>query len=673
MTNHDKTKEELIEELQELKQVHDALKVSFEEDINQRKQMEEALIQSESKYRLLAQNSSDVIWTLDNDYRFTYISPSIYHLRGLTPEEAMRETIQDTMTPYSQEVVYKAIIKGKENEKAKNYVPVKVEIEQYHKDGHLIWVEINIRAMLNDEGEKIGYVGISRNITERKLAVKALSESLERFESLLTKVPVGVYIFWIRANGHMEFEYVSDRWCEIHQISREDALTDVSLVHKQIHKDDIEHFLLLNQESARDRKAFDWEGRFMSGGDLRWFHIESIPKSYDNGDIQWYGVTQDITERKRVEEALRNSEEKFRSLADMAKVVIAITADAGGEKYLYVNDEWARVHEYSKEEAKYLKPIDLVDPDSKQQVLENAAKRIQGNQVSTNYEIKTITKSGNIKDFDFSSTIINFENQKAFLTTSIDITERKQTEKALRDSEVKLRELNAQKDKFFSIIAHDLKSPFNAIMGFSELLMDQINEKNYNGIDEYAKIIGQSSQRAFDLLINLLDWSRAQTGRMEYNPEKFELVDVIRENVILFDVIAGQKAITINNVLPHEITVFADKPMVSTVFRNLITNAIKYTRQGGEINISAEKRAKEILVSVSDNGIGIAPGRLESLFRIDESNSTPGTNNEKGTGLGLILCKEFVEKHGGKIWVESEEGKGSVFYFSLPCNPEQTK
>lgn len=665
MNYQDKTKEELIKEIEELKQVHDTLKISFEKDISQLKQMELALSQSERNYRFLAQNSSDVIWTLDNDYRFTYISPSIYYLRGLTSEEAMHETIQDTMTPHSQEVVYKAILEGKENEKAKNYVPVKVEIEQYHKDGQLIWVEINIRAMLNDDGEKIGYVGISRNITKRKQAEKALSESLERFDALLTKVPVGVYIFWIRANGHMEFEYVSDRWCEIHQISREEALADVSQVHKLIHKDDSEHFLLLNQEAARDRKTFEWEGRFMSGGELRWFRIESIPVRHDNGDIRWYGVTQDITERKQAEEALRQSEEKFRSLADMAKVVISIVADAAGAKYLYVNNEWTRVHEYSKEEAKNLKPIDMIAPDDRHLVLENAAKRIQGNQVHTNYEIKTITKSGKIKYLDFSSTIINFENQKAFLTTCIDITERKQAEKALRESEVKLRELNAQKDKFFSIIAHDLKSPFNAILGFSELLTDQIIEKDYNGIDEYAMIIRQSSQRAMDLLMNLLEWSRAKTGRMQFSPENFDLADLIEENRMLFDVIAGQKDITINKVLPHDTMVFADKQMISTVLRNLISNAIKYTRQGGEINISAEKRANEILVSVSDNGIGIAAGRLEKLFRIDESYSTPGTNNEVGTGLGLILCKEFVENHGGKIWVESEHGKGSAFCFTI--------
>jgi PAS domain S-box-containing protein len=764
-------------------------------DISERKNMEAALKESESKFRFLAQNSSDVIWTLDNDYRFTYISPSIYQLRGLTPEEAMLETIQDTMTPHSQEVVYKAIVEGKENEKIKNYVPFQLEIEQYHKDGHLIWVEISIRAMLDDQGEKIGYVGNSRDITQRKIAEKALeesectfrklfedsadaillidennvfvecnqatlellkmtrdqflflkpedispefqpsgrksaeaakelielaykneghrfdwthinsegrefivdislmpivvkgktmlhstwrnvterikaekalTESLKRFDTLITKVPVGVYILWFRANGQMEFEYVSDQWCRLHQISREEALADVSQVNNMIHEDDVEGFLLTNQEAARNRKKFIWEGRFVIGGEERWFHIESNPEFFSNGDSRWYGVAQEITKRKQAEEALRQSEEKFRSLADSAKVLISIVAAAEGENYLYVNEEWSRVLGYSKEDAKNLDLSALLSPESRQLTAGYAAKRIRGEQVPVNYEISAVSKNGEIKYLDFSSTIINFDNQKAFLTTAIDITGRKLAEQALRESEEKLRELNAQKDKFFSIIAHDLKSPFNAIMGFSDLLVEQIKEKDYDGIDQYASIILKSSQHAIDLLMNLLDWARSQTGRMEFSPEYFEMVDLTDETIDQLNKAAGQKSITLRKELPSSLPVFADKNMIATVIRNLISNAIKYTGEGGEIILSAKKKPDEILISVKDNGMGIAPERIEKLFRIDTNVSTPGTNKEKGTGLGLILCKEFIEKHNGKIWVESAIGQGSVFSFSIP-------
>lgn len=393
--------------------------------------------------------------------------------------------------------------------------------------------------------------------------------------------------------------------------------------------------------------------------------IKELLELKQNHDELKVSFEKDIDGRKQVEKALLESEKNFRNMADAAKVVISIVADTKGAKFLYVNDEWSRVQGYSKEEALNLRPIDLVAPECRQLILDRAIKRIEGKSVPYSYELKTITKSGEIKYFDFSPTIINFENQKAFLTTSIDLTERRRAEEKLREKEVILRELNAQKDKFFSIIAHDLKSPFNTIMGFSELLMEQINEKDYNGVDEYAKMIMESSKQALDLLMNLLEWSRVQTGRMQFSPENFDLVHLVDENILLFDLIAAQKAITINKSLPHEFIIFADKQMIRTVLRNLISNAIKFTRQGGEINISAEKTAKEVHISVSDNGIGIAPERIEKLFRIDESNSTYGTNDEAGTGLGLILCKEFVEKHGGRIWVESEQEKGSTFYVSL--------
>jgi signal transduction histidine kinase len=247
-----------------------------------------------------------------------------------------------------------------------------------------------------------------------------------------------------------------------------------------------------------------------------------------------------------------------------------------------------------------------------------------------------------------------------------DITQPKRAGELLKKSESELRALNIQKDKFFSIIAHDLKSPFNAIMGYSEFLVEQIKANDYEELDKYAEIILQSSQRALDLLMNLMEWSRAQTGRIEFNPGNFLLVDFFDGVTSLFDNIAGQKLIGITANLPPNKMIYADKQMLSTVMRNLISNAIKFTLPGGRITITAIEKPGELIISVSDTGVGISKTNIEKLFRIDENYSTPGTNSEKGTGLGLILCKEFVEKHGGKIWVESHEGKGSTFYVALP-------
>jgi PAS domain S-box-containing protein len=273
-------------------------------------------------------------------------------------------------------------------------------------------------------------------------------------------------------------------------------------------------------------------------------------------------------------------------------------------------------------------------------------------------EIVFKNKSGNVLTCMFFADTIIINNIHSILSVIVDITERKEMEN-------KLIELNATKDKFFSIIAHDLRSPFNSIVGYSEILVEQIRQKEMDQIEQYAEIILQSSHRAMDLLMNLMEWSRAKTGRMEFTPKIFDLIILINENVILLNNIASKKSIRIVVNLPISARVFADPSMISTIIRNLISNAIKFTEEGGEILISTKMRRNKLLVSVSDTGIGIDEDRLRKLFCIDENSSTLGTQNEKGTGLGLILCNEFMEKHSGSIEVESEPGKGSVFSFEL--------
>jgi len=236
----------------------------------------------------------------------------------------------------------------------------------------------------------------------------------------------------------------------------------------------------------------------------------------------------------------------------------------------------------------------------------------------------------------------------------------------LSSSEKNLKELNATKDKFFSIIAHDLKNPFQALLGFSETLYTRHNELSGNEIKEYSKIIYESSQNLFNLLGNLLQWSKSQLGSIKMAPEKLNLSNILEEATSLLTLPAEKKNIKLRNNIPYNFTVFADKHIVSTVLRNLVSNAIKFTNEGGEISISSEIKNNEALISVVDNGLGIKPENLDKLFKIDYSYSTKGTNNEQGTGLGLILCKELVEENNGKIWCESTYGKGSTFYFTLP-------
>ncbi|HYF69652.1 MAG TPA: tetratricopeptide repeat-containing sensor histidine kinase [Ohtaekwangia sp.] len=233
---------------------------------------------------------------------------------------------------------------------------------------------------------------------------------------------------------------------------------------------------------------------------------------------------------------------------------------------------------------------------------------------------------------------------------------------------IELQELNATKDKFFSIISHDLKGPLNSLTSFSNLLINYYESLSKEEVQMLARDFDKSLKNLFQLLENLLEWSRSQTGNIEFKPEVFDLAILLGENKSLLEAQAHNKQITLVNKAEESLSVSAHKQSINTVVRNLISNAIKFTPEGGCITFGLKRQAGEVIVSIADNGIGMKPEILSKLFRIDTKHTTKGTADEKGTGLGLILCKEFVEKNGGRIWVESEPGKGSVFLFSLPLD-----
>lgn len=236
----------------------------------------------------------------------------------------------------------------------------------------------------------------------------------------------------------------------------------------------------------------------------------------------------------------------------------------------------------------------------------------------------------------------------------------------IKNHEIELIELNATKDKFFSIIAHDLRSPFNSIISLIRLMEDDVKEKNYDTIEEYSKLIIESSKKAMDLLTNLILWACSQTGRMEFHPTSFDALQVSKEIVELMSDTAKQKSISLNlESTAESLLIFADKDMLSSVIRNLITNAIKFTKTNGTVTLKISQENNHALFTVQDTGVGIAPETLKKIFSIHKNTSTLGTLNEKGTGLGLLLCKEFIEKHNGNIWAESELDKGSAFMFSI--------
>jgi len=238
----------------------------------------------------------------------------------------------------------------------------------------------------------------------------------------------------------------------------------------------------------------------------------------------------------------------------------------------------------------------------------------------------------------------------------------------LNKANFELKEANASKDRFFSILAHDLKNPFNIILGFSELLKDNIRNYSIDDIEEQVNHIYKSSKYTYGLFEELLLWSKSQSGRIKFQPEKIVFNGIYDEVKKALLPQLQNKNIFLKAEIDENAVLYADKNMLKTILRNLISNAIKYSFENTEINIKIEKNdTSRALISISDNGIGISKANQDKLFKLSENVSSEGTAKEKGTGLGLLLCKDFVDKHDCKIWVESELGKGSTFKFTMPC------
>ena len=252
------------------------------------------------------------------------------------------------------------------------------------------------------------------------------------------------------------------------------------------------------------------------------------------------------------------------------------------------------------------------------------------------------------------------------ISTSKDVTAHKKAEQALKESEARLKELNATKDKLFSIIGHDLQSPLSNIIGFSELIDKGYDLYSDEDIRRYNRIVYDISQSVSSLLENLLTWARSQRNQIKVIPREVPVHMIAEKCYSLLIHNFLQKEITFINDIPPETVVFADEEMMTIVIRNLISNAVKFTHRKGTISIESTAGRDTVITCIKDSGTGIAPDTLKHLFQTEGSHPTAGTEGETGTGLGLIICRDFIEKNGGEIWVESKTGQGSAFSFSLP-------
>jgi two-component system, sensor histidine kinase and response regulator len=370
----------------------------------------------------------------------------------------------------------------------------------------------------------------------------------------------------------------------------------------------------------------------------------------------------------KAEQALKESEEKYKSLIETANIGIGLSK---GGKSLYSNPALQEILGYDENEIIINPFVDFFHPDDKPLVIERMKKRSMGELINNSFQARVIRKNGDIRFVEVVTSTFKINNEQYNQAIITDITEKKLAEQALKESETKLLQLNTDKDRFISILGHDLKSPFNNLLGLSEILTEDIRKLDIVEIEDIANNINKSARSTYNLLEDILLWARAQQGKIPFNPQNLSFKDICMN--ILETLIPNAKAknIVINYSSADHLNVFADNDMLKTVLRNLVTNAIKFTNNGGTIRIRAEQTDSKTKISVSDNGIGIPPENLTKLFDISEVITTKGTAKETGTGLGLLLCKEFVEKHGGKIWVESKYGKGSDFKFTMPIFTDQ--
>lgn len=375
------------------------------------------------------------------------------------------------------------------------------------------------------------------------------------------------------------------------------------------------------------------------------------------------GIGHDITQRRETEKKLKESEEKYRLMFETSQEGILVAQDY---KMVYFNPVFVELSGYSASELENKPFAAMIHPDDLERVVNNYRKRLIGELVEQRYEFRMVTKSGEIRWISLTGAPMLWNGKPATLNFISDVHQRKLAEDALKESEKALRELNATKDRFFSIIAHDLKSPFNSIVGFSELLKDEVKYLSPDEISNYATAIYNSARNTLGLLDNLLDWARMQQNRMIFEPKLMVLKQIVNDVFEEVSTVAQAKGIHMFDEVPGDIIVNVDDNMFKTLIRNLLNNAVKFTKPGGTVKVIAVKEMDKVILSVTDTGIGISRENMEKLFDIGAGFTTRGTENEKGTGLGLILCKEFVARHGGTISVESEIGTGSKFIVELP-------
>ncbi len=499
-------------------------------------------------------------------------------------------------------------------------------------------------------------LAVGRDITERKQTDEILRESENKYRSLIQYSSDPIFSF----NPDYSYRFVNEAFARPFGKTPEDIIGktpfDIFSPEEATKRLNLVRMVFKTGESGEIEVRVDTKS-----GDIRYYLTMADPIKNDSGQVVYVTcVSKDITERKLAEDALRKSRERYRNLIELAVDGVLVGSDEG-----YIIDANSCICSMSGRTKEELIGLNISNsiftPESMQRAPFDFDGLKKGEIIVNERDI--LRPGGSLLTIEMRTRMMPDGTYQSILR---DISERKQIEAEIKRRNVELSVFNNTKDKFLSIIAHDLKNPFNAILGFSELMLQSFENLDDATLLKGLKTIESASTHAFKLLENLLAWANNQTGRTQYNPEKINLKDQVEESLSLIESIAISKEISVTVQVKKSFHTFADRNMLDTIMRNLISNAIKYSYKGSKVKITADKKENEFHISVTDRGVGIPPDKVLAIFEIDKRRNTLGTENEQGTGLGLILCKDFVERHRGKIWVESIPDKGSKFTFSLP-------
>jgi PAS domain S-box-containing protein len=544
------------------------------------------------------------------------------------------------------------------------------ELEVITAKGKRIWVRTIGEAIRNKSGKITKVQGAFQDITERKHTEEALYASETRFRTLLQDVssvsvqgyaPDGTTQYWNKASE------------KLYGYTAEEAIGQnlLDLIIPPEMRPDVQQAIELMAETAQTIPSSELSLMRKDGSRVSVYSSHAIVESPGKPN-ELFCIDIDLTELKQAENEILKRKQQYDNLVANIPVGVYIlhTKPEGLFSLDYVSPRMAVMLGLSIESliADASAIFEAIHPDDLESFIRLNQEGIKLKR-PFNWKGRVVVKK-EIKWLHILSLPQELESgDTLWHGLIVDITERILAEEEIKQQNEELVRLNATKDRFFSIIAHDLRGPFSSFLGLTQIMAGELPSLTMTQVQDIAMRMSKSATNLYRLLENLLEWSQIQRGAFPFNPEVFQLGLVISGSIDMINESAKNKDIEITTDIAVGLEVFADKDMTQTIIRNLVSNAVKYTHKGGKVKVSVKTSGeKNVEISIWDSGIGMSQTLIDNLFRTDIKMNRLGTEGEPSTGLGLLLCKEFVEKQGGKIWAESEAGKGSVFSFTIPIS-----